>query len=219
MRVVAGTDTWAVRQEADRREATVGHTGYRRRRTASRPVAERLVATSVERTRDGDEAAHRLLYLLFADEVFGYVANILRSEHDAEDVTSEVFARLPRALANYRPGPSPFVAWLLRVARNVALDHLRHQRAVPFAEVWPSDEAVEDVAAERLEALTEALGHLPQDQRTVVLLRFVGGLSPAEVAERMGRSETAIHALLHRGRVRLREELTTLGSAPAALAA
>ena len=94
-----------------------------------------LVAAATERARDGDEDALRLLYLLYADNVFGFVLAIVRDEHDAEDITSEVFARLPRALTHYRVSATPFVAWLLRVARNAALDHLRAQRSVPLAEV------------------------------------------------------------------------------------
>lgn len=208
-----------VQAEANRLEALAVRNGFKRRR-ATVPPADELVATAVARAQRGDETAHRLLFLLFADDVFGYVANIVRSEHDAEDVTSEVFSRLPRALASYRAGPTPFVGWLLRVARNAALDHLRRNRAVPFAEVHPiADEAMEDVAAERRGALVEALGQLPPDQREVVVLRLVSGLSPREVAERMGRTETAVHALLHRARTRLRQELTSLGSAPVALAA
>ena len=97
--------------------------------------ADALVAAATERARDGDDDALRLLYLLYADNVFGYVLAIVRDEHDAEDITSEVFARLPRALTHYQVSATPFAAWLLRVARNAALDHLRAQRSVPQAEV------------------------------------------------------------------------------------
>jgi RNA polymerase sigma-70 factor (ECF subfamily) len=221
MRTQDGVASLALRRAADRMEATAGRTGYRRRRSPRRPAEERLVAAAVKRAREGDEEALRLLYLLFADDVFGYVLAIVRDEHDAEDVTSEVFARLPRALGSYRPGAAPFAAWLLRVARNSALDHLRAQRTVPFAEVRAADDAPaeEGIARERLASLRDALAALPDDQRQVILLRFVAGLTPAEVAAKLGRSEEAVHALQHRARRRLRVDLTGLGSAPVALAA
>ena len=77
------------------------------------PDADALVAAATERARDGDDDALRLLYLLYADNVFGYVVAIVRDEHDAEDITSEVFARLPRALTHYKVSATPFAAWLL----------------------------------------------------------------------------------------------------------
>jgi RNA polymerase sigma-70 factor (ECF subfamily) len=210
----------AVRAEADRIEATAGRSGYRHRRSrAPSPEAERLVLAAAELARAGDDDALRLIYLLFADDVYRSVFALVRDPHDAEDVTGDVFARLPRALRSYRPGPAPFGGWLLRVARNAALDHLRAQRSVPLAEVRAVDTPAEDLAHERLEALRAALSALPGDQREVMLLRFVAGLSPAEVAVRMNRSEDAVHALQHRARRRLKRELTLLGSAPAAVAA
>jgi RNA polymerase sigma-70 factor (ECF subfamily) len=207
----------AVRRAADRLEATAGRSGYRRRRRLDHPAAaEPLVAAAVKRARDGDVDALRLLFLLFADNVFGYVLSIVHDEHDAEDLTSEVFARLPRALGLYRPGATPFAAWLLRVARNVALDHLRRQRSVPSAHIQPAAESSGLQELERLAGLRTALAALPEDQREVVVLRLVAGLSPGEVAARLDRSVDAVHALQHRARRRLRTELTALGFAPAA---
>ena len=171
------------------------------------------MAAATTRARDGDEDALRLLYLLYAGNVFGYVLTIVRDEHDAEDLTSEVFARLPRALSHYRTSATPFVGWLLRVARNAALDHLRAQRSVPLAEVPAADRA-ELGAHERLEDLRVALAALPADQRQVIVLRLIAGLTPAEVAQRLGRSVNAVHALAHRARRSLREELTRAGWAP-----
>jgi RNA polymerase sigma-70 factor (ECF subfamily) len=75
--------------------------------------------------------------------------------------------------------------------------------------------AHEDIARDRLEAVREALAVVPADQRDVLMLRFVVGLTPGEIAERLGRSENAIHALQHRGRRRLRQELIRLEAAPA----
>jgi RNA polymerase sigma-70 factor, ECF subfamily len=174
------------------------------------------VAAAVARARDGDVDALRLLFLLYADNVFGYVVSIVHDEHDAEDLTSEVFARLPRALGLYKPGATPFAAWLLRVARNAALDHLRRERTVPSAEVHLAGEPAGPHERDRLAGLRTALAALPADQRQVVVLRLLAGLSPGEVADRLDRSVDAVHALQHRGRRRLRRELTALGFAPAA---
>jgi len=210
----------AVRRAADRLEATAGRSGYRRRRQLVHPPdADALVAAATERARDGDDDALRLLYLLYADNVFGFVVAIVRDEHDAEDITSEVFARLPRALTRYRSGATPFAAWLLRVSRNAALDHLRAQRSVPRAEVYAVTEPADTSAFERLADLRAAFASLPHDQRQVMLMRLVAGMSPGEVAEELGRSVDAVHALQHRARRRLRRELAQQGWAPRAVAA
>src|SRR6201991_121475 len=188
-----GTGQVAVRRAADRLEATAGRSGYRRRRQLVHPPdADALVAAATERARDGDDDALRLIYLLYADNVFGYVSAIVRDEHDAEDITSEVFARLPRALSHYKASATPFAAWLLRVARNAALDHLRAQRSVPLAEVHAFGESFELQARERLAGLRAALEALPDDQRQVMLLRLIAGLTPAEVAQHMDRSIDAV---------------------------
>jgi RNA polymerase sigma-70 factor, ECF subfamily len=209
----------AVRRAADRLEATAARSGYRRRRQLVHPPdAVALVSAATERARDGDEDALRLLYLLYADNVFGFVLSIVHDEHDAEDITSEVFARLPRALTHYRVSSTPFVAWLLRVSRNAALDHLRAQRSVPLA-VVPANDRAELQAHERLDDLRAALEALPFDQRQVMVLRLVAGLTPGEVAERIGHSVDAVHALQHRARRRLRDELTQAGWAPTSAAA
>jgi RNA polymerase sigma-70 factor, ECF subfamily len=209
----------AVRRAADRLEATAARSGYRRRRQLDHPPdAEALVTAATARAREGDEDALRLLYLLYADNVFGYVLAIVHDEHDAEDITSEVYSRLPRALTHYRVSGTPFVAWLLRVARNAALDHLRAQRSVPLAEV-PASARSELHAHERLDDLRAALEALPDDQRQVMVLRLIAGLTPGEVADRLGRSIDAVHALQHRARRRLRDELTRAGWAPTSAAA
>src|SRR3954449_4258355 len=183
-----GTGQVAVRRAADRLEATAARSGYRRRRQlAHLQDADALVAAATERARDGDDDALRLIYLLYADNVFGFVVAIVHDDHDAEDITSEVFARLPRALTHYKVSATPFAAWLLRVARNAALDHLRAQRSVPLAEIHATGETAELQARERLEGLRSAFEALPTDQRQVMLLRLIAGLTPAEVSHQIGR--------------------------------
>src|SRR3954467_3858153 len=190
-----------------------------RRQLSPPPAGEPLVGAAAERAREGDDDALRLLYLLYADNVYGYVLAIVRDEHDAEDIASEVFSKLPRALTRYQPGATPFAAWLLRVARNAAFDHLRAQRSVPRAEVYAVTEVAETPAFERLADLRAALASLPPDQRQVMLMRLVAGMSPGEVAVELGRSVDAVHALQHRARRRLRRDLTQQGWAPRAAAA
>jgi RNA polymerase sigma-70 factor (ECF subfamily) len=211
--------TYAIRLEADRLQTMDGHGRFSRRRAAGLTTGEGLVQGAVERARDGDEDALRLLYLRYSNTVFSQVCSIVRDEHAAEDITQTVFTRLPLRLRNYESRVVSFGAWIARVAHNASIDYLRAQRTVPCEEVLDPQASREDVSADRLAAIREALAALPEDQREILTLRFVLGLSPKEVAERLGRSERAIHALQHRGRTLLRRELTRLQATPATLGA
>ena len=206
----------AVRREADRMAAAGRGDRFRRRRLEHSKDAEALVLTAVHKAKQADPDAIRFLYLRYADNVYGYVCSIVRDEHEAEDVTQQIFAKLMTALQRYEPRSVPFSAWILRIAHNAAIDHMRSRRAVPCEEVRSPELEDGDLSRERARDLHEALDKLPPEQRDVIVMRFVLGLSPREIAERIGRSEDAVHGLQHRGRITLRKELTALQSAPAA---
>jgi RNA polymerase sigma-70 factor (ECF subfamily) len=179
-------------------------------------ISERLVLAAAAHGRDGDQDALRLLYLRYADNVYGYVCSLVHDEHEAEDVTQQLFASLRNRLGRYEPRAAPFSSWILRVAHNAAIDHVRARRPLLCEEVRGSDEACEESHQQSLD-LREALDTLPEDQRLVIVMRFVLGLSPAEVAARIGRSEDAVHGLQHRGRRSLRAALERLDAAPVTL--
>ena len=206
--------THAIRLAADGLQAESAGRFGRRHGGGTDAMGEALVRSAVDRARDGDEQALRFLYLRYSGMVFSHVCSIVKDEHAAEDITQIVFARLAIRLQGYRASEAPFGTWVTRVAHNASIDHLRAQRAVPCEEVRDADCSNEDVAPERLEALREALAALPEIQRTVVVLRFVMGMSADEIGERLGRSEPAVHALQHKGRRRMRDELVRLHAAP-----
>jgi RNA polymerase sigma-70 factor (ECF subfamily) len=205
--------TRAIRRAADEIEAREGKARFRRRRNLDRsPEVEELVLEAVARARTGDADALRFLYLRYADNVYGYVCSIVRDEHEAEDVTQQIFAKLLTTIDRYEPRQVPFSAWILRVAHNAAIDHLRARRPVPLEEVRPLHVADDTTGRERFADLRLALAALPDEQRDVLVLRFLIGLTPREVAERIGRSEEAVHGLQHRGRRRLRREMLALAA-------
>jgi RNA polymerase sigma-70 factor (ECF subfamily) len=177
----------------------------------------RLISRAVKRAQEGDREAIGFLYARYADNVCGYVRSIVRDQHEAEDVTQQVFAKLIHVIGKYQERDVPFFAWILRVSRNVAVDHMRRQRAIPVEEVRTSDESQDRTGAERMSDLRDALATLPRDQREVLVLRHIAGLSPVEIAERTGRSEGSVHGLHHRGRRALKAGLISRGAMPSTL--
>jgi RNA polymerase sigma-70 factor (ECF subfamily) len=173
-----------------------------------------LVADAVTQAKSGDMSAIHFLYVRYADDVCGYVNSIVHDSHEAEDITQNVFAKLMKAIQKYEPREVPFAAWILRVARNAALDNLRSRRQIPFEEVRTDDDGHEQVGFERSQCLREALWRLPHEQREVLVLRHLAGLSPTEIADRIGKTEGSVHGLHHRGRSALKLALSELDAAP-----
>jgi RNA polymerase sigma-70 factor (ECF subfamily) len=174
-----------------------------------------LERRAIAAAKRGEWDGIHYLYARYADDVLNYVRSIVRDHHEAEDITHNVFAKLIRAINRYEERAVPFAAWITRVARNAALDHLRARRQIPVEEVRTTDPGDKGVELERRQCLQEALADLPEEQRQVLLLRHVVGLSPPEIAERLGRTESSVHGLHHRGRARLKAALIELESAPA----
>jgi RNA polymerase sigma-70 factor, ECF subfamily len=173
-----------------------------------------MLGSAIARAKQGDTSALHFLYIRYADDVYGFVNSIVRDHHEAEDITQNLFAKLMRIIGKYEQREVPFSAWILRVARNAALDHMRARRQIPFEEVRTTDEGHEQVGFERFQSLRTALDRLPGDQREVLILRHIAGLTPPEIAEVLGKTESSIHGLHHRGRGALQAALRELDAAP-----
>jgi RNA polymerase sigma-70 factor (ECF subfamily) len=194
--------------------ATRGTIGFTSRTTLDEsPETLNNTRLAVARAKEGDQEALRFLYVSYSHNIYGYVRSIVRDDHEAEDITQHVFAKLMTRIGRYDDRGVPFFAWLLRLARNVAIDYLRANRLTPTENVLDPDTSSTD-DLDRAETVRSALATLPDEQRQVVILRHVIGLTPGEIADRMGRSEGSIHGLHHRGRRALQRELERLDSAP-----
>ncbi len=174
----------------------------------------RLVQQAVERAKAGDPEGLHFLYVRFADDVLRYVNSFVHDYHEAEDITQNVFAKLIEAIKKYERREVPFTAWILRVARNAALDQMRAKRAIPTEEVRVADDGSAETGRERGHALRHALEQLPDEQREVLVLRHIVGLSPLEIADALDKTESSVHGLHHRGRRSLQANLAQLDAAP-----
>ncbi|MEZ4649869.1 MAG: sigma-70 family RNA polymerase sigma factor [Candidatus Eisenbacteria bacterium] len=162
----------------------------------------------------GDDRAFQLLVERWQGRVLGYLARVLGSETEAEDVAQETFVKVYASAGSYRPD-GRFAGWLFRIARKQARSRLRRKkiaRFLPFVgsehDVSEPPRAEEDRRRHELrEALRVALGSLPARQREAFVLRYDARLGQREIARELGTSVSAVETLLHRAKRALREQL------------
>lgn len=149
------------------------------------------------------------LYHHHKGAVFGYLYRMSGSAQEAEELTQETFYQALLSLHRFR-GDGPVLTWLLRIARNTYLKRLRRrQRETPIAFV---DDLISGTASgpepglirlDEQEAVRAALSRLPEQYRTVLVLREVQGLSHAQIGLILEKSEPTVRVLVHRARQRL----------------
>lgn len=187
------------------------------------PVEETVLVNLLQRAQDAcDPAAFDGLYLLFADRVFRYLLARIGDPDLAEDITAQVFLRLIEKVGIFRIGPRDnvaiFSAWLYRLAHNKMVDVLRSHKRTQES---PLEHAAHVVSGQTMEAVEDHLDFqrvldtlrvLNDQQREVIVLRFVEELSIAETAQIMQKSEGAVKALQHRALESLRRHLQDVGA-------
>ena len=173
----------------------------------------------VRRAQRRDPEAFGVLYEEHFDRIYRYVLLRVRNQADAEDITQQVFLRALESIGSYRSKGTPFASWLFRIAHNLVVDYWKKKSREKTTAVAPEemDEAVADAAAADPAALAElkfdlrelsaACERLTDGQREIISLRFAGGLSVAEAAGVMGKSEGAVKVLQHAALVKLRRIL------------
>ncbi len=149
------------------------------------------------------------LYRSSRDDVYAYVATIVRDRSAAEDVTAAAFERAYRKQRSFDAGRGSDRAWLFGIARHAALDELRRRRRSAHLTHDPPDQAGPDptaAIAERAD-VRAALGRLKVKDREVIALRYHAGLDTAGVAAVLGTTPTNAGTLLHRAMTNLREAM------------
>lgn len=161
--------------------------------------------TLVRRAQRSDPGALAEIYDRYFERIYRFVYARVGNHPDTEDITGQVFLKMLDGLPGYRVRGVPFATWLYRVARNVLID--RHRRAKPAtAELHPhvadpeprTDPAVVLQTSEDRRRLSGALEQLTDDQRQVIVLRFIDNLDVKRVAQIMRRRPGAIHSTQHR---------------------
>ncbi len=143
----------------------------------------------IRRCRAGDEEAFAILFDQYKNLVYKTAYLLLDSSEDAEDALQEVFLQVHRSLARFDPAKGNLTTWLYRLTVNHCLNRRRKGRSAPLPlddallSSVPHDGPSPDDQIDEREALRHALAQLTEKQRTLVILRYYGGLSYAEIAQ------------------------------------
>ena len=166
----------------------------------------------LERASRADPEAIGALYDRYVDRIYNYIYHRVGQADLAEDLTSQVFARMLEAIREGRAWRTSFSGWIYRIAHNLVIDHYRRRGRAAFVELEEASPLLSDEAdplrkvEARLESehLRAALGKLTEEQAEVIALRFLDEFSIAEVAAMMNKTEGAIKALQYRAVLALR---------------
>ncbi len=185
-----------------------------------------MVASPLERRADERESLFERLYAEHRQTLHAYFLGRTSDPELALDLLQEAFARAWRSVDTLRPlTPDRQRAWLFTVARNLVIDQYRgratraavHDALIAAAEQGEQAAPAADVAIERdqeLQLLDQAIGRLPEDLRTVLVLQVLGERTSAEIGELLDRPAGTVRYQLSRARRRLAEELRLLECAP-----
>lgn len=169
----------------------------------------------IEKARHDPESFGEL-YRRYVTRIYRYHYRHLGNHAEAEDLTSRTFFQALRAIHRYQQQGGTFQAWLFRIAHNLMANHYRDQSRHPSValDVMTVSPSLEMSLPDRIEVtednqqLLAALAALPEERKTLILLKFVEQLSNAEIAVVLGKTEGAIKALYNRTLISLRRMLS-----------
>ena len=170
----------------------------------------------IRQAQEGDKEAYGQLYDRYIAQIYRFVVVKVTNKDEAQDLTHEVFLSAWQNLTNYKHQGFPFSSWLYQIARNKVIDHYRTKK--DHADVYEIDEEFVKVASVvesnldvrlAMDDIKKALTTLSDEQKDVIVMKFVEDLSNEEIAKAMNKSEGAIRLLQHRAINNLKELLWT----------
>lgn len=192
----------------------VSHTDERPLPDLADAATTRGVDAALAAARHGDEDAFRTLYREINPRLLRYLRTLVGDE--AEDVASEAWLQIARDIASFAGDADAFRGWTATIARNRALDHIRHRKRRLLGDV-PADgladrPASDDTERTVLDTLSTErafamIGRLPRDQAEIIVLRVVVGLDATTVGKILGKRAGAVRTAAHRGLRRLEQLL------------
>lgn len=173
-------------------------------------ITDEVIISLVPRCQRGDAGALEAIYDLYADRIYRYILARAGDPETAADLTEELFVRTIQALGRFRfnegRAAASFSAWLYQIAANLVHDYYRdhrrhHEVTLAGSEraTGPGGDPLAEVEhQETLARLAQAMAHLTEEQRLVIVAKYGEEMSNAQVAQWLGKTEGAIKALQHR---------------------
>ena len=168
-------------------------------------MPELITNSTIAQAKAGDDSALTAIYRLYQPKVQRFFYYRVGDRYVAEDLTTEVFLRVIEKLPQYRIQQAPLQAWIFQIARNLAVDHFRRQNvrndvgldvSIPTNGDGPDALTARSLVSDELRSAVELL---TESQADVIVLRFISGLSIAETAQTLEKSESAVKSLQSRG--------------------
>jgi RNA polymerase sigma-70 factor (ECF subfamily) len=189
----------------------VGKESTTREASKARTVEDQEVRILVERAVKGNVEAFGDLYSIHLDRIYRYIFYQVNDRTTAEDLTEEVFIKAWKNISKFKWKGHPFSSWLYRIARNHVIDYFRtSQQQKPLEGELPDSDAgpEREVEIKQMNQLIyEAVSTLPQQQRQLIILKFIEGLDNWEIEKVMGKNQGAIRVMQMRALAALRQKL------------
>ena len=166
-------------------------------------TGERLLIEAAQR----DPTRFAELYEQNFERVYAYIAVRVRNRDEAQDLTAEVFHQALAGISRFEWRGAPFVTWLLGIAANILADRWERASKQPEVQADELERAGMDDKVEQRAMLFQLVDGLPEDQRHVILRRFVDQRSVQDIAQELGRSEGAVKQLQFRALQNLRTRI------------
>jgi RNA polymerase sigma-70 factor (ECF subfamily) len=175
------------------------------------------VRSLVQRAVKGDVDSFGELYSIYLDRIYRYIVYQVNNRTTAEDLTEEVFIKAWKGINKFKWKGHPFSSWLYRIARNHVIDYFRtSQQCKPLeGELAIDDYGPEQEVEEQQtnKVLFEAMSTLPEQQRQLIILKFIEELDNSEIEHIMGKRQVAIRVMQMRALATLRRKLGELNDA------
>lgn len=167
----------------------------------------------IEKAKSGDKEAFGKLYELYYLPVFRYVHFRIRKKEDTQDLVQIIFVKVYESIGKYKEQGKEPLSYFFTVARNTVIDYLRKRQDLKLfedAQIEAGDKSNPELFAEGGELKTivdKAIQTLNNDQKEVVILKFIVGLPNSEIAKQMRKTEDAVRQIQHRALKLLKEKL------------
>lgn len=173
-------------------------------------ASEKDIDRLVTKATGGNAGAFGELYDIYVAQIYRYIYYRVGSTVDAEDLAQQVFVRAWDAIGKYRKKSTPFIAWLMTISRNLVIDFYRARKDnvsldgdYEFASHDAGPVELAEKESERRE-ITRSINKLSEEQRQIVLMRFIESYSYEEIASVLKKNESTVRVILHRALKKLR---------------